>query len=219
METIRWTANDPDLPWGDTLAVSLYFRQTSADGWMPIVLGLPDVGEREWDTESVPDGLTYQIRAVARDTSLAEAEDISGVFAVENNNQAPNSFDLVSPELGSTVAVFKPMLIWQTARDIDAGDRVSYEVRYWLHGESESPIDAGTDTVLTDQGWPDPLQDDSRYWWYVEATDSLGPETTRSSNTWWFVTNVAIRCQGRQNITVNCLTFWFFSFSIRLKDL
>ncbi|MBN1424180.1 hypothetical protein JXA88_06465, partial [Candidatus Fermentibacteria bacterium] len=189
-QTIRWSATDPDLIWGDTLAVSLYVRGSSVQSWTPVALGLANTGSRLWDTGSVPDGLTYQIRAVARDSSWLEAADISGVFAVENVNEPPAPFDLVSPVEGATVTVFKPMLLWRRALDIDAGDRVSYEVVYWPDGGTPIRLSAGLDTTLTDLGWPQPLMDDTKYHWYVEATDSLGPATTRSRQTWWFVTNV-----------------------------
>ncbi len=190
IEAITWEADDPDLQWGDSIAVSLYFRSSTEGDWVPIVLGLADTGVRDWDTESVMDGLEYQIRAVVRDTALAEAEDVSGIFAIENVNEPPAGFFLISPVTGSTVTVFKPLLTWESARDIDAGDRVLYDVWYHLDGEEATSVHAGRDTTLTDQDWTEALQDDSRYTWFVEATDSLGPETTTSLDTWWFVTNI-----------------------------
>ncbi len=190
VRTIRWTATDPDLVWGDTLAISLYVRASAQAPWVPIALGLPNTGSRLWDTGSAADGLTYQIRAVARDTSRATAEAVSGVFAIENANEPPRAFDLVFPPQGATVTVFKPLLVWRRAVDIDAGDRVRYEVVTWPEGGVEMRVSSGSDTVLTDQGWPVPLADDTRYFWYVEATDSLGPAMTRSTQTWWFVTNI-----------------------------
>lgn len=190
MQTIRWTAADPDLVWGDTLAVSLYVRSSPGGSWVPIVLGMANTGVRQWDTQSVADGLTYQIRAVVKDTSWATGEAVSGTFAVENVNEPPRVFDLVAPAEGSTVVVFKPLMVWNRAVDIDAGDRVAYEVVYWPEGAQPARVPAGFDTTLTDTEWPAPLLDDTRYFWYVDATDSLGPATTTSRQTWWFVTNV-----------------------------
>jgi hypothetical protein len=189
-EEVRWEADDPDLPFGDTLSIDLYVSDDAGDNWMPLALRLADTGGWTWDTRTVPDGLLYMVRAATRDTAGLWDQDSSGIFSIENYNLPPAAFHLVAPESAASMAVLVPQFSWTPAPDIDAGDRVHYTVVCDTTPEHVSSQfwDAGPDTFLVP---PEPLRDNTIYYWRVLAIDSLGPDTTVSAETgWWFVTNL-----------------------------
>jgi hypothetical protein len=188
-EYVRWSATDPDVPFGDMLAIDLHYSADGGGTWLPLSLDRPNTGSWLWDTTPFPDGLDYRLKAVVEDTAGLWASDSSGVFSIENYNLPPDAFHLVWPDSSEIVTVLRPDFLWTTAHDIDAGDRVHYTVMCdtAVTFASAAFWEAGGDTSLTA---PDLLLDNTLYYWKVLATDSLGPDTTVSvEQGWWFVTN------------------------------
>jgi hypothetical protein len=101
-----------------------------------------------------------------RDTVLARIERARRYYA-QPFQTPPSGFALLS--LAGHEG--ESALIWQTATDPDAGDRVSYTVRV---GEDSTMSGSWqvqtTDTITTEF----PLDPGRRYWWSVEAADRAG---------------------------------------------
>lgn len=76
---IQWIADDAD---GDDLSVDLYYRTADAP-WTSIADGLDAEGEVAWDTRSLPNAPTYQLRANASDGAGITSYTTTP-FAVEN---------------------------------------------------------------------------------------------------------------------------------------
>ncbi|MDI6791353.1 MAG: Ig-like domain-containing protein [bacterium] len=97
-KTINWVATDPDA--GDQLTFDCYYRIADSDFWweMPDAKGL-SVQTTTMDIRTVEDGLSYQIKVVAKDGTGLVGEGLSGVFTIDNNPNGP-VVELLSPDGG-----------------------------------------------------------------------------------------------------------------------
>jgi hypothetical protein len=102
-----------------------------------------------------------------RDTVLARIQRARRFYARPFQNP-PAGFALLPPLAGHEGT---SELVWQTADDPDAGDRVTYTVRVAEDSSlSESWTLRTTDTTVTEV----PLETGHWYWWSVEASDLAG---------------------------------------------
>ena len=91
-------------------------------------------------------------------------------LTVENLNDAPQAFQLISPPNLTIINTLNPALQWTESKDVDVGDSLYY--RLWLAEDSTFSIiirdeNLTQTTLLIDSG----LVCDRRYFWQVFAID------------------------------------------------
>jgi hypothetical protein len=80
---INWTATDPDGSSDQLLQIDILLSADGGETWEPIVEGL--VGNSyAWDTTTLPNGETYQLKVVATDIDGNVGEGISPLFSIAN---------------------------------------------------------------------------------------------------------------------------------------
>ena len=84
---IKWVASDPD---GEPLMVTIQYTSDPPQycptcpppQWHPIVVGISNIGEYDWDTTTIPDG-SYVIRVLVSD-GLNEVSVVSDWITINN---------------------------------------------------------------------------------------------------------------------------------------
>jgi len=80
---INWTATDPDGSSDQLLLIDILLSADGGETWEMIVEGL--VGDSyAWDTTTLPNGDTYQLKVVATDIAGNVGEGISPLFSITN---------------------------------------------------------------------------------------------------------------------------------------
>ncbi len=82
---ITWTATDPDGSSDQLLLIDILLSADGGESWKPIVEGLVG-GSCAWDTTTLPNGDTYQLKVAATDTGGNVGEGISPLFSIANPN-------------------------------------------------------------------------------------------------------------------------------------
>lgn len=96
---IVWKAADPDDP-ADSLSVDIAWTR-DGETWNEIASALPNSGSYEWDTKEVgKSGDSFRVRIVVSDPAGESAEAVSGEFAIEVLNVAPE-VKILKPEAGA----------------------------------------------------------------------------------------------------------------------
>ena len=134
-----------------------------------------------YTSEDLQDNSAYVWQVVATDQSGATFTTALQSFTVNNANDDPDVFSLVSPDSGSIITDSDILLFWDTAIDND-GDPLNYALYFGTESNNLSPIDTLSvnyyDTAELDEG---------NYYWKVTAFDGLGGSTTTA--TWSFLVN------------------------------
>jgi hypothetical protein len=95
----------------------------------------------------------------------------------------PHPFGLLSPADGDTVETLTPTLSWNSTTDPDPGDNVTYTLVYDDLPDFPSPVVIGG---LEETSFATPsLNDETTYYWYINAVDSKDLET-ESNERWSF---------------------------------
>ena len=133
---------------------------------------------------SLPDDAVIYWKVKAVDTGSLETwsqqQDWSFTVSIP---EPPFQFGLLNPSIGDTVETLTPLLIWQSTSDPDPGDEVTYTAYYDTVDNFPDPITISglTDTTFT----LPPLNDNTLYYWKIEAVDGQGL-TTRSIYVYYF---------------------------------
>lgn len=103
----------------------------------------------------------------------------------------PTAFDLATPQNQETVTTLTPQMNWTSADDSDNGDEVRYNLYYAVTPFEQTP-QPGSHTDITGPPFtfPNPLSDNTIYYWDVEAYDTRG-NTVWSSGAGEFAVNVS----------------------------
>jgi hypothetical protein len=124
------------------------------------------------EPSSLPDDVVIYWKVKAVDTGSLETwslqQDWSFVVSIPD---PPLPFDLLSPADGDTVETLTPTLSWQATTDPDPGDTVTYTLYYG----TDPGLGSGTVIVsgLAEPAFTTPaLDDNTLYYWKVEAVDS-----------------------------------------------
>jgi hypothetical protein len=135
-------------------------------------------GTTSWTIPTdLADNTPYWWRARAYDGSLLYSAWTDGNFFVNQFNDLPSSFALLTPLHNGEVAVATPTLVAQNAHDVD-GDTITYGFDLYadeagtqrLSGTTgQAPGAEGTTSWTVDV----PLQNHVAYYWQAEAKDSL----------------------------------------------
>jgi hypothetical protein len=103
-------------------------------------------------------------------------------FVVNSGNDAPQAFNLTKPINKKVVSDLRPKFQWEEAVDPDPLDTVMYTVQ--IDGPEEEIIKVNADTS-TSHMLSDKLEDNSQYFWNVEATDELGASASSDTLMFW----------------------------------
>lgn len=80
---INWTAIDPDGSADQLLLIDILLSEDGGETWEMIVEGLVG-GSYAWDTTTLPNGDTYQVKVAATDTDGNLGEGTSPLFSIAN---------------------------------------------------------------------------------------------------------------------------------------
>ncbi len=80
---ITWTATDPDGSSDQLLLIDILLSADGGETWEMIVEGLVG-GSYAWDTTTLPNGDTYQLKVAATDTGGNVGKGISPLFSIAN---------------------------------------------------------------------------------------------------------------------------------------
>lgn len=135
----------------------------------------------QWQPESdLNDNTRYWWRARAASADLF-SEWATGEFFVNLFNDAPEPFNLTTPEANADVATLTPTLAATNAVDVD-GDAITYTFEVFTDATLQAVHERITDVPAGEQGttaWTvtQPLTNHARYWWRVTAVDAHGART------------------------------------------
>ena len=108
---IVWTYADPNGT--DTHTFDIFVSSNGGISWIQEATGLEeDSSSYKWNTGAYPDGVNYKVKVIVRDNGSPQmsGEDTSdGSFVINNSNEMPASFSLLSPAYGSTQNIFRPV--------------------------------------------------------------------------------------------------------------
>jgi hypothetical protein len=174
--TFSWTASsDTDLY--DVLGYTLSYGSDPSS--------LTDVStnsELTYTPETdLTDNTNYVWQVTATDQSGATYTTALQSFTVNNANDDPGVFSLISPDSGSVITDSDLLLFWNTAVDND-GDQLSYALYLSQDLASLTAID-----TLNVNYYEATDLNEGNYYWKITAFDSLGGSTTTS--TWSFLVN------------------------------
>ncbi|OIO61418.1 MAG: hypothetical protein AUJ47_09630 [Candidatus Marinimicrobia bacterium CG1_02_48_14] len=158
---------------------------TSYDFYLGMMSDLSDaipvevVGGRYSPTEPLMEDQVYfwSISANNDDGSVFYSDTAS--FWTNSVNSAPAAFGLISPTPDGTVDALTPTFSWQPAGDADLNDDVVYNIYLGpsisdLEMVSTGELPGIMDTAFT---LAEPLEDNTTYYWTVEARDNQGATT------------------------------------------
>ncbi|SVC76101.1 uncharacterized protein METZ01_LOCUS328955, partial [marine metagenome] len=147
---------------------------TDTTSWQ-VTATLPDNGQYFW-TVSTNDG--YEESAVSD----------AGSFLLNTDNNPPDMFTLSMPLVNTAVQSLSPVFNWHPASDPDPIDTVHYTLMLDTPDPGVVVFEVGTDTSFQ---VPDPLMDNTQYYWQVIAEDLLGFQTVNEGGYQTFYTNVS----------------------------
>ena len=142
-----------------------------------------------WKVEAFDDSYLisydYETGEIKIDSSLSACSEV-WQFTVNAQNSEPRPFTLHYPENNMVITYQDAELLWNESIDIDANDEVSYTVIYGTGLDSLMSVDAGDSLSHT---FTDSLDDDTRYYWKVVATDLSGATRENTEGFISFVIN------------------------------
>jgi hypothetical protein len=121
---------------------------------------------------SLADNAVYYWRVSASDDASDPVVSEVSSFTVNLANEAPGVFGLVSP-LQLVLSDLTPEFSWSGSTDPDAGDAVSYRLEVGTSPVDYQSYDAGSATSWSLEA---DLEDNTRYYWRVVASDTEGME-------------------------------------------
>jgi hypothetical protein len=155
-------------------SVTTLTEGTDTTSWQ-VTVTLPDNGQYFW-TVSTNDG--YEESAVSD----------AGSFLLNTDNNPPEVFTLTMPLVNTAVQSLSPVFSWHPANDPDPIDTVHYTLILDTPDPGVVVFEVGTDTSFQ---VPDPLMDNTQYYWQVIAEDLLGFQTVNEGGYQRFYTNVS----------------------------
>jgi hypothetical protein len=147
---------------------------TDTTSWQ-VTATLPDNGQYFW-TVSTNDG--YEESAVSD----------AGSFLLNTDNNPPDMFTLSMPLVNTAVQNLSPVFSWHPANDPDPIDTVHYTLMLDTPDPGVVVFEVGTDTSFQ---VPDPLMDNTQYFWQVIAEDLLGFQTINEGGYQTFYINLS----------------------------
>jgi PKD repeat protein len=139
-----------------------------------VAASLYDNGQFFW-TASTNDG--YE------ESTVSDA----GSFLLNTDNNPPDMFTLSMPLVNTAVQSLSPVFSWHPASDPDPIDTVHYTLILDTPDPGVEVFEVGTDTSFQ---VPDPLMDNTQYYWQVIAEDLLGFQTVSEGGYQTFYTNM-----------------------------
>lgn len=117
-----------------------------------------------------------------------------GQFFVNQFNNPPNSFQLLSPKSGAELSASRQVLTWASAADKE-GDAVTYSVYVYTTSSASTVVASATGLPDAPNGintWQvsTALKAGTTYYWRVIARDALGGETSTPAQPFLVGTNV-----------------------------
>lgn len=91
-----------------------------------------------------------------------------GVFSVNAENSVPMDFDLIAPENEFISDTLRPVFSWNTTKDKDPGDSLTYKLYIGISKDSMNCIYTGSENSYHLES---DLLENAYYYWYVEAND------------------------------------------------
>ena len=170
--TFSWTASS-DLDLNDDIVYTLLYGTELA---YLTPLDLSD------DLDYTPednflDNTEYFWQVIATDLSGATYTTGIQTFTVNNENDNPDGFVLLSPDSGSIVSDNNQLLVWSLTTDLD-GDEIEFDV--YVNGTSVGITNHNYLELMN-------LNENETYEWYVVALDDNGGSIT--SEIWTFTIN------------------------------
>ena len=134
----------------------------------------------------------YYWAVIAHDDSGGSISSDTTSFWTNAVNSSPLNFNLVAPVENQTVDVINPTFTWEVAGDDDLFDEVVYNIFMGPSIEEVEWVYTGLlpyimDTVFT---LIEPIEDNTTYYWTVEAVDSQGATTNNMEGFVPFVVNL-----------------------------
>lgn len=127
------------------------------------------------------DNTWYWWRARAEDSKLTSAW-VYGKFFVNLFNDAPESFNLITPSPSVDVTSLQPKLVWNNATDKD-GDSVTYSVYVYSDTALNTIVASGLGLLPGENGMTSwvvtpTLSNNTTYYWRVIARDANGADSS-----------------------------------------
>ena len=183
----------PTDPEGDDVSVFYYLSDNATfSSYLDSALVLFDNANQEsvsWQPSIDPvDNQQYWVKAKGWDGYEYGNETTVYTFVINNANDTPASFALLTPEDESEVTSLTPLLDWEVSQDPDPLDTVSYTL--YLDTPEPGVLMINTGTLTTFQ-IDEPLMDNTEYFWRVVARDVNEAEIENAGGYHSFTVNTA----------------------------
>ncbi|MBI5555033.1 MAG: Ig-like domain-containing protein, partial [Elusimicrobia bacterium] len=201
---LTWISVDANA--NDQHTFEVLYSTNNGVSFVSLVQSLPNTTTHYlWYSTATVDSNLYRIKVLATDNGATtgypakSGEDASdSYFAVNNINEPPNTFNLLSPSNSEKQPEPTPVFKWEPATDPDPGQTLTYTLSIAAKNDFSQPI--FTKTGISETHFLTTaavgLQDEHAYYWQVKATDSGQPALTTEcrQNSWQFtVNNAALR--------------------------
>ncbi|NQT96128.1 MAG: choice-of-anchor D domain-containing protein [Candidatus Marinimicrobia bacterium] len=183
LPTFTWHPSiDDDL--NDMVVYNIYLGESIEDIEQVYTGFVPWITDTTFTLiEPTTDNTTYYWNVVATDLSGATRENANGfqTFNVNLGNESPSVVELISPD-SVIILTLTPEFHWTESVDPDPNDSIFYDV-YW----SAEGIDS-TSWLRTDTNYcviSNPLIDNSKFYWFVNACDYSWNISQSDSAVFW----------------------------------
>lgn len=120
---IHWWARDPE---DDDISINLYYSNDDGHSFLPIAVGLPNLGTHLCNTQFFPNGTECLIKVEAADDSLTSFDCSDSSFALFNSHKSAGEAEHVAG--GCNTVTLTPEIIRESERTGQA-----YEIRFGPH--------------------------------------------------------------------------------------
>jgi len=146
-----------------------------------------DIDTTSWTvTVDLPDNQQYFWTVLAHDGFEQGPASNPSSFILNDINDPPGAFSLLSPAPNIEVTSLTPLLKWKKSVDPDPLDTVYYTLYYGSQITDLQTVDVSIDTFYQ---IPNPLTDNTIYYWKVVAKDLSGATHENSGGYYQFTVN------------------------------
>lgn len=177
--TLTWqAATDPDP--GETISYTVdYSSADPAFSNGALYTSSAGLVSTQYTSVALQEDTTYWWRVSAYDPGFLFYRTAQSTFTVNEVNNPPNAFDLISSS--GIISTALPVFKWQAAADPD-NDTISYAVYYSSYADFSAYI-SSAGLVTTSWAVLSALKENTTYYWKVEVRDVFSNFTV-SNQTW-----------------------------------
>ena len=178
-----------DMTVNEIIGFELYL---GTDPNLTDVVPIEVMGSFYTPTEDLEENQVYYWAVSAIDDEGFDIYSDTTSFWINSINSAPLGFSLIDPAMDATIVSLTPTLTWEPAGEEDLYDEIVYDIYMGPSIEEVEMVYTGElpGIMETEFTLMDAIEDNTTYYWMVEARDSQGATTSNAGGYQSFHTNL-----------------------------